>query len=299
MKRPTRSAEKRSSTAPASAPVVIDTPGEMLEASRRWRREGFSIGLVPTMGALHAGHMSLVAKACSDNDRVVVSIFVNPIQFGPAEDLEHYPMTFDRDLEMLEKAGVSAVYKPSAAVMYPSQATSRVRVGGVAEPLEGSLRPGHFEGVATIVTKLLNATQPDRAYFGQKDAQQAAVVRRLALDLDTGVQICVCPTVREADGLALSSRNAYLGPDERKAAASLSRALRSASDAYAAGERDPAGLQRGMREILEAEPLARVAYAELVDASTFEAPGTLAVLAVWIGKTRLIDNHDVARPFPG
>jgi pantoate--beta-alanine ligase len=271
----------------------------MLETSRRWRREGLSIGLVPTMGALHAGHMSLVACACSDNDRVVVSIFVNPIQFGPGEDLERYPTTLDRDLEMLEKAGVAAVYKPTAAVMYPPQATSRVRVGGVAEPLEGSLRPGHFEGVATVVTKLLGAAQPDRAYFGQKDAQQAAVVKRLALDLDTGVEIRVCPTVREADGLALSSRNAYLEPDDRKAAASLSRSLRWATEAYAAGEQDKSRLRRGILDILEAEPLARVAYAELVDPETFGAPGTLAVLAVWIGKTRLIDNHDLAQPFPG
>jgi pantoate--beta-alanine ligase len=271
----------------------------MLNTSRHWRREGLSIGLVPTMGALHAGHMSLVARACSDNDRVVVSIFVNPIQFGPGEDLERYPTTLARDLEMLEKAGVAAVYKPAAAVMYPPEATSRVRVGGVAEPLEGRLRPGHFEGVATVVTKLFAASQPDRAYFGQKDAQQAAVVKRLALDFDTGVEICVCPTVREADGLALSSRNAYLRPDERRAAASLSRALRSASEAYGAGERDPGRLQRGILEILEAEPLARVAYAELVDPGTFEPPGTLAVLAIWIGKTRLIDNHDLAQAFPG
>ena len=271
----------------------------MLETSRRWRAEGLSIGLVPTMGALHAGHMSLVAQACSDNDKVVVSIFVNPIQFGPGEDLERYPSNLERDLEMLKKAGVATVYKPAAASMYPPQATSRVRVGGVAEPLEGSLRPGHFEGVATVVTKLFNATQPDRAYFGQKDAQQVAVVRRLALDLDTGVEVRVGPTVREADGLALSSRNAYLGPQERKAAGCLSRALRSATQTYAAGERDPRRLRRGILDVLEAEPLARVAYAELVDPGTFEPPGTLAVLAVWIGKTRLIDNHDLAQAFPG
>jgi pantoate--beta-alanine ligase len=271
----------------------------MLEASRRWRRDGLSVGLVPTMGALHAGHMSLVAQACADNDRVVVSIFVNPIQFGPSEDLERYPTDVDRDLEMLGKAGVSAVYQPTAAIMYPPGATSRVRVGGVAEPLEGKLRPGHFEGVATVVTKLFNAVEPDRAYFGQKDAQQVAVVKRLALDLDTGVEIRVCPTVRETDGLALSSRNAYLGPDERKAADSLSRALRSGAEAYAAGERDPGRLRQGILEVLEAEPLANLAYAELVDPGTFEAPGTLAVLAVWIGKTRLIDNHDLAQPFPG
>jgi len=271
----------------------------MLDTSRRWRREGLSIGLVPTMGALHAGHMSLVAKACSDNDRVVVSIFVNPIQFGAGEDLDRYPTNEGRDLDLLSKAGVAAVYMPTAAVMYPPEATTRVRVGGVAEPLEGSLRPGHFEGVATVVAKLLSATQPDRAYFGQKDAQQVAVVKRLALDLDTGVEIRVCPTVREPGGLALSSRNAYLGADEQKAAGCLCRALRWAAEAYQAGEQDLSRLREGILEIIRAEPLARVAYAELVDPDTFETPGSLAVLAVWIGKTRLIDNHDLAQAFPG
>jgi pantoate--beta-alanine ligase len=267
--------------------------------SRQWRRKGQSIGLVPTMGALHAGHMSLVERACRDNDRVVVSIFVNPIQFGPAEDLERYPTTPERDLEMLGKAGVAAVYKPTATTMYPPGATTRVGVGAVSEPLEGSERPGHFEGVATVVAKLFNAIEPDRAYFGQKDAQQVAVVKRMALDLDTGVDVCVCPTVREADGLALSSRNAYLGPDERKAAACLSRALRWAAAAYTTGERDHGRLRQGILAILEAEPLARVVYADLVDPATFTPPGTLAVLAVWIGKTRLIDNHDLLERFPG
>jgi pantoate--beta-alanine ligase len=271
----------------------------MLETSRRWRREGHTIGLVPTMGALHAGHMSLVEQACRDNSRVVVSVFVNPIQFGPTDDLGRYPATPERDLELLQRAGVAAVYRPTALAMYPPGAASRVRVLGVAEPLEGMARPGHFEGVATVVAKLFNATEPDRAYFGQKDAQQAAVVKRLALDLETGVEICVGPTAREADGLALSSRNAYLGPEERKAAASLSAGLRRAAAAYRAGEHDPVRLRLGILEILEAEPLARVDYVELVDPSTFTPPGTLAVLAVWIGKTRLIDNHDLEQGFPG
>jgi pantoate--beta-alanine ligase len=271
----------------------------MLETSREWRREGHTIGLVPTMGALHAGHMSLVEQACKDNSRVVVSVFVNPIQFGPKEDLGRYPATPERDLELLGRAGVAAVYKPTAHVMYPPQATTRVRVAGVSEPLEGAARPGHFEGVATVVAKLLNATEPDRAYFGQKDAQQVAVVQRLALDLDTGVEICVCPTAREADGLALSSRNAYLGPEERKAAVCLSAALRRAAEEYRSGDHDLDRLSLGIRQILEAEPLARVDYAELVDPETFTPPGTLAVLAVWIGKTRLIDNHDLKRGFPG
>ena len=191
------------------------------------------------MGALHAGHLSLVDRACQENTRVVVSVFVNPIQFGPAEDLERYPTSPDHDLALLGRAGVEAIYKPSAAVMYPPGASTRVKVSGVSEPLEGAARPGHFEGVATVVAKLFNATEPDRAYFGQKDAQQAAVVKRMALDLDTGVEIRVCPTVREADGLALSSRNAYLGPQERRAAACLSAALAAGfARAYRGGERD-------------------------------------------------------------
>lgn len=271
----------------------------MLEASRRWRSEGHAIGLVPTMGALHAGHMSLVERACRDNPRVVVSVFVNPIQFGPADDLDRYPASPERDLDLLRRAGVAAVYKPDAAVMYPPGAATRVSVPGLAERLEGAARPGHFEGVATVVTKLFNATGPDRAYFGQKDAQQVAVVRRLALDLDTGVEIRVCPTVREADGLALSSRNAYLGPEERKAAVCLSTVLGQAARAYQEGERNLDRLRSGILETLEAEPLARVDYAELVDAETFTPTGTLVVLAVWIGKTRLIDNHDLAQSFPG
>ncbi len=271
----------------------------MHDTSRRWRGEGHTIGLVPTMGALHAGHMSLVERACRDNTKVIVSIFVNPLQFGPTEDLDRYPASPERDMELLERAGVAAVYKPAAHVMYPPGSATRVRVSGVSELLEGMARPGHFEGVATVVAKLFNATEPDRAYFGQKDAQQVAVVKRLALDLDTGIEICVCPTAREADGIALSSRNAYLGPEERKAAASLSRALRQASIAYRAGERDLDRLRLQIRGLLEAEPLAEVDYAELVDPETFSPPGTLAVLAVRIGKTRLIDNHDLAQGFPG
>jgi pantoate--beta-alanine ligase len=294
-----RKREKRSSTAPDSALIVLDSPGDMQETSRQWRREGLSVGIVPTMGALHAGHMSLVERACRDNDRVVVSVFVNPIQFGSTEDLDRYPANPERDLEMLEKAGVAAVYKPTAAVMYPPLASTRVRVGGVSEPLEGAARPGHFEGVATVVAKLFTATEPDRAYFGQKDAQQVAVVKRMALDLDTGVEIRVCATVREPDGLALSSRNAYLRPDERKAAACLSASLRWAAGAYRAGEHEMTKIRQGIVAVLEAEPLVKVAYAEIVDPDTFTPPGRLAVLAVLIGETRLIDNHDLAQPFPG
>ena len=271
----------------------------MLATSRAWRREGHTIGMVPTMGALHAGHMSLVDRACNENARVVVSIFVNPIQFGPKEDLDRYPTSPERDFELLRQAGVAAVYKPAAELMYPPQATTRVRVSGVSETLEGAARPGHLEGVATVVAKLLIAAEPDRAYFGQKDAQQVAVVKRLAADLDTGVKIVVCRTVREADGLALSSRNAYLGPQERQSASCLSFALERAARAYKAGDRDLNELRRGILEVLQAEPLAKVDYVEMVDPDTFRPPGTLAVMAVWIGKTRLIDNHDLATPFSG
>jgi pantoate--beta-alanine ligase len=271
----------------------------MLEASRRWRSAGRSVGLVPTMGALHAGHLSLVDMARRENDVAVVSIFVNPLQFGAGEDFERYPRDPLRDAELLSRAGVDAIYEPSTAAMYPAGASTRVDVGAVAEPLEGKARPGHFEGVATVVTKLFAAVAPDRAYFGQKDAQQVAVVKRLARDLDLGVEIRVGPIVREADGLALSSRNVYLNPAERKAAVSLSAALRDASEAYIAGERDAARLRDRLAGRLRAEPLVQIDYAELVDPATFTPPGTLAVVAVRIGKTRLIDNHDVADRLPG
>jgi len=271
----------------------------MREASRRWRREGKSIGLVPTMGALHAGHLSLVDAARRENDVVVASVFVNPIQFGPNEDLARYPRDWDRDLGLLEAAEVDAVYRPSVEAMYPSDASTRVHLDGLAEPLEGAARPGHFEGVATVVTKLFGAVEPDRAYFGQKDAQQVAVVKRLVRDLDLGVEIRVAPTVRERDGLALSSRNVYLSSEERKAATALSAALRQATAAYAEGERDPERLRAILHARIGAEPLVGIDYAEVVDPATFRKPGTLAVIAARIGKTRLIDNHELTQPFPG
>jgi len=249
------------------------------------------------MGALHAGHLSLVELSRRENDVVVVSVFVNPIQFGPAEDFARYPRDVERDARMLAGAEVDAIYRPSTESMYPPGATTRVRVGGVAEPLEGKARPGHFEGVATVVTKLLAAVQPDRAYFGQKDAQQVALIKRLAADLDLGVEIRVGRTVREPDGLALSSRNAYLSPEERKAAVALSSALREAREMWASGERDASRLSGAMAARLKAEPLVRLDYAKLVDPATFQPPGNLAVVAAYVGKTRLIDNHDLSVPF--
>jgi pantoate--beta-alanine ligase len=251
------------------------------------------------MGALHAGHLSLIDEARRENDRVIVSIFVNPIQFGAGEDFERYPRDVEGDSAVLRNAGVDGVYRPAVEAMYPPGSATRVHVLGLSDVLEGAFRPGHFEGVATVVAKLLGATEPDRAYFGQKDAQQVAVVRRLAADLDTGVEIRACATVREADGLALSSRNAYLTPQERRAAACLSAALREAAESYGRGDRRPERLRELLLGRLAAEPLAKVDYAEMVDPATFASPGSLAVLAVRIGKTRLIDNHDLENPFPG
>lgn len=289
-----KSGLKRSGTAPEE----IDRPGAMLAASRRWRSSGKTIGLVPTMGALHAGHLSLVDLARAENDVVVVSVFVNPLQFAPTEDFARYPRNFERDAALLAGMKVDAIYRPSVESMYPPGASTRVRVDGVAAPLEGAARPGHFEGVATVVTKLFAAVEPDRAYFGLKDAQQVAVIKRLTADLDLGVDIRVGPIVRDPDGLALSSRNAYLDPQGRKAVLALSGALREAAAAYAAGERRPHLLRRILVKRLLAEPGLRIDYAEVVDPATFQAPGQLAVLAAYVGKTRLIDNHDLSQPFP-
>ena len=258
------------------------------------------VGLVPTMGALHDGHLSLVRRARRECAATVVSVFVNPLQFTPGEDFERYPRQLDADLSLLRREGVDAVFVPAVDEMYPPGATTRVRVGELDAVLEGACRPGHFEGVATVVLKLFSAVRPDRAYFGQKDAQQAAVVTRLAGDLLTGVAVVVCPTVRDADGLALSSRNAYLAEAERRAALCLFRALVAANERYGAEERDAAALRGVLHGVLAAEPLVCVDYAEVVDERTFRGPGRLAVLAVRIGATRLIDNHLLGEPLaPG
>jgi pantoate--beta-alanine ligase len=270
---------------------VLATAALLRATVAKWRQEGRSVGLVPTMGALHAGHLSLVSASLGENDRTVVSIFVNPLQFGPAEDFDSYPRDLEQDLRALDGLGVDAVFAPTVAEMYPPGATTRVRVAGLDEVLEGAHRPGHFEGVATVVSKLFWAARPDRAYFGQKDAQQAALVTRLAKDLGTGISVRTCPIVREADGLALSSRNAYLDREARQAALVLSRSLRLANEAFLGGERDFAALHRLLQAELATEPLARPDYAELVDPDDFRTPGRLALLAVKVGPTRLIDNH--------
>ena len=251
------------------------------------------LGLVPTMGALHDGHMSLVRRARAENSTAVVSIFVNPAQFGPGEDFAAYPRDMDADLARLDEAGVDVVFAPSTDEMYPDGFDTHVDVGRIAERLEGAARPGHFRGVATVVCKLLSIVRPDRAYFGSKDAQQGMVIRRLNADLDLGAQIVMCPTVREPDGLALSSRNAYLDADERGAAALLYRALTIARSIMGRGSAE--AVRSAIFDILSAEPLASVDYVSVADAETLEELDAvdrpaLVSLAVRIGSTRLIDN---------
>lgn len=255
-----------------------------------------SVGVVPTMGYLHEGHLALVTRAREQNDQVVASIFVNPMQFGPNEDFSRYPRAEERDLSLLESAGVDLVLLPPVDEIYPPGFQTAVEVMGVSAGLEGERRPGHFRGVATVVAKLFNITQPDRAYFGQKDAQQVAVIRRMITDLAFPVELVIVPTVRAEDGLALSSRNAYLSLDERAAAPVLYRALNTASAEFKSGQRDPERLRRIMRETLESEPLAQVDYISVADADTLveavepiRAPVLLS-MAVRFGSTRLIDN---------
>ena len=253
------------------------------------------LGLVPTMGYLHEGHLSMVRRARAECASVAVSIFVNPAQFGPNEDLVSYPVDLERDQALLEQEAVDLLWIPTADQMYPAGFQTWVTVDELTRPLEGEHRPGHFRGVATVVAKLFNALQPDRAYFGQKDAQQLAVVRRMAQDLDFRPEVVACLTVREADGLAMSSRNARLNPKERRAAAVLYRALSAAQQAYAGGERQSEALRRSMVEMLRAEPLARIQYISVADPETLaELPGevgrALLSMAVFLGKTRLIDN---------
>jgi pantoate--beta-alanine ligase len=253
------------------------------------------LGLVPTMGALHDGHLSLIRRARQDCASVVVSVFVNPTQFGASEDLSAYPRDLARDAALAERAGADVVWAPHVEDVYPPGFQTRVQVESLTQPLEGLHRPGHFQGVATIVAKLFNVVQPQRAYFGQKDAQQAMVVRRMAQDLNFPLEVVVCPTVREPDGLALSSRNAYLNPNERRAAPVLFRALSAAAEAFEAGEREADRLRQRMERTLAAEPLARPQYVSVADPETLlELSGSvgraLLSMAVHIGATRLIDN---------
>jgi pantoate--beta-alanine ligase len=275
---------------------VITTIAETRAALDDHRQAGGSVGLVPTMGSLHAGHLSLVERAVAERDVVVVSVFVNPLQFGPTEDFAAYPRDLDQDVGLAADIGADLVFAPAVEEMYPGPAVTRVVVGEISEPLEGAARPGHFVGVATVVAKLFSIVGPSSAYFGEKDFQQLQVVTRMAADLSLPVVVVPCPTVRESDGLALSSRNAYLSPAERAAAPVLQRALRAGVDAIERdGVRDGAEVRRLMAEMIEAEPLARLEYAEVVSAATLRPveplAGSLRLLtAARFGRARLIDN---------
>jgi pantoate--beta-alanine ligase len=267
------------------------------------RRENKRVGFVPTMGALHQGHLSLVRAACARTDIVIVSIFVNPTQFAPGEDFERYPRPIDADLAALKAEGVEAVFMPSPGEMYAPAAQVTVEPGPLAERWEGAIRPGHFSGVATVVAKLFNVVRPDLAFFGEKDYQQLRIIKRLTLDLDLGVGIVGCPTVRDSDGLALSSRNAYLSPEDRAAALALPSALAAAEDAVAWGERDPRALETVMRETVAriAGEAVALDYAAVVDDATLEPAETIAasvraLIAGRVGVTRLIDNCALIAP---
>ena len=274
---------------------IIRTVADMKARAAAWKAEGLSIGLVPTMGSLHEGHESLMDAAREASDRVVVSVFVNPIQFGPGEDYEAYPRDLERDARICERHGVDVVFRPEVDDMYAPAHNTFVVMETLTDSLCGASRPGHFRGVCTVVTKLFNIVQPHRAFFGQKDAQQLAIIKRMVADLNMNVTVVGCPIVREADGLAKSSRNAYLSAEERQAALVLSRAVFAGKEAVEAGERDAAVLKALMSGIIEAEPLARIDYVEVVDGATMQptdAIGAMALIAmaVYIGNTRLIDN---------
>lgn len=271
---------------------LIEEIEEMREQRKQLQGE---VGFVPTMGYLHAGHMALVQRAKAENGAVVVSIYVNPLQFGPREDFKTYPRDLDRDLAMLSREGADIVFAPMDEEMYPDDFSTLVDVKKVTETLEGTSRPGHFMGVATVVAKLFNLVQPTRAYFGEKDAQQVVVIKRMVADLNVNLEIVTVPTVREPDGLAMSSRNTYLNPQERKAATVLYKALMAAQRHLARGERDAAHLRKQMTALIQKQPLARIDYISIAHPETLVEldkieERALASLAVRIGKTRLIDN---------
>jgi pantoate--beta-alanine ligase len=275
---------------------IIRTISWMKETVQQARAENQVIGFVPTMGALHEGHISLIRQARTQCSRVYASIFLNPAQFGANEDLSKYPRTFDADVEKLNAAGVDVLFAPDAKEIYPPGFRTYVNVENLSERLEGKSRPGHFRGVATVVLKLFEIAQPHRAFFGRKDVQQVRILQQMAHDFNLNTEIVVCPIVREADGLALSSRNAYLNPEERRGATVLFRALAEAQREINSGTRDTLQLQNAIRKTLSGEPSARLDYAEIVDMETFEPVARIAarpayiLIAVYIGKTRLIDN---------
>lgn len=274
---------------------IIKTIGELRPILKEFRRQGLSVGLVPTMGYLHEGHKSLVVKAVSENDRVIVSDFVNPTQFGVNEDLSSYPRDIERDAALCEQAGATLIFHPEPEEMYFPDSCTFVDMDRLTKGLCGKTRPTHFRGVCTVVSKLFHIVMPDRAYFGQKDAQQLAVIRRMVRDLNFDITIVGCPIVREDDGLAMSSRNTYLSPEERKAALILHRSLQLGEEMMKAGERDALKIRTAIQANMETETLARVDYVEIVDADSLEQvtwieKPVLVATAVYIGNTRLIDN---------
>lgn len=274
---------------------IAETIKEVREQVKEWKKQGLSVGLVPTMGYLHEGHKSLIDRAVAENDKVVVSVFVNPMQFGPTEDLESYPRDMDRDAALCENAGADLIFHPEPSEMYEDDFSSFVDMNTLTGGLCGKTRPIHFRGVCTVVAKLFNIVTPDRAYFGQKDAQQLAVIRHMVSDLSYGIEIVGCPIIREEDGLAKSSRNTYLNPDERKAALILSQSLKEGKKLVEAGEKDASKIKKAITDKINTEPLAKIDYVEVVDWKTLEPVETidgtiLTAIAVYIGKTRLIDN---------
>jgi pantoate--beta-alanine ligase len=279
--------------------ISVSTIAEARAACDAARAAGKTVGFVPTMGFFHEGHRSLMRAARAENDFVIVSLFVNPTQFGPREDLAGYPRDLVGDRAAAEAEGVDLLFTPAASEMYPAGARTTVHVDGLTEVLCGASRPGHFDGVTTVVAKLFSIVGPSRAYFGRKDAQQIAVIRRMTTDLDLPVEVVGCPLVRENDGLAMSSRNSYLQPDERSAATVLAGALYMASEAVVAGERDATAIRRLVVDVIDRVPLVRLDYAEVVDAATLEpvdeiGPDTLVALAAFVGKARLIDNVTIS-----
>jgi pantoate--beta-alanine ligase len=273
----------------------IQSVDEMKAVCREITRQGRTLGFVPTMGALHEGHASLVRASKAQCRATAVSIFVNPLQFGPTEDLDKYPRMMERDSRLLQELGVDVLFAPSVSEMYPANATTYVEVSGISDRLDGVSRPGHFRGVATVVAKLFEIVRPDRAFFGQKDAAQVAVLRRMVHDLDMDVEVMVCPIVREKDGLAMSSRNVYLNAEQRKQALVLNRSLMRVQYAADAGERDAETLIQVGKSVIAEEPAARLDYFAIVDANSLEvvrdiSRGALVAVAAYVGTTRLIDN---------
>ena len=273
---------------------IVETIAEVRAQVKEWRAQGLSVGLVPTMGYLHEGHKSLIDRAVAENDKVVVSVFVNPMQFGVGEDLESYPRDMERDSALCENAGAALIFHPQPEEMYHKDFSSFVDMNTLTKGLCGKTRPIHFRGVCTVVSKLFNIVQPDKAYFGQKDAQQLAIIRKMVQDLNFDIQIVGCPIIREEDGLAKSSRNTYLSEEERKAALCLSRAVKAGQNMICKGSKAEEVLTK-MREIIEAEPLAKIDYVSMVDALDMQPveiveKDVLVAMAVYIGKTRLIDN---------